>query len=129
MFVTNLTAGRLGINGVINLAPGEVNRYIPDTADLLDRVAKLEAGKHVSVIYTEGKTKTGITGKIVKTVGIDTAALSTGPRTAKAEEVKPEKAETVVAEKVVEKEPAKAAAKTSKRNTEAKAEAKTASKE
>lgn len=89
MYVTNLTKSRLGINGIINLAPEEVNRYIPDTPDLISRVSNLERAQLVSVVRESGKTKTDIPGKIVKTVGVDTGALSTGPRTEKATEAKP----------------------------------------
>ena len=82
MYVTNLRNAKLGINGVINLAPREVNRYIDDEdLDLVARVVRLEAANLVSVVREEGITKTGITGKIVKTMGADTSALTQAPRT------------------------------------------------
>ena len=82
MYVTNLRNAKLGINGVINLAPREVNRYIDDEdLDLVARVVRLEAANLVSVVREEGLTKTGITGKIVKTMGADTSALTQAPRT------------------------------------------------
>lgn len=128
MYVTNLTKSRLGINGIINLAPEEVNRYIPDTPDLISRVGNLERAQLVSVVRENGKTKTDIPGKIVKTVGVDTGALSTGPRTEKAAEAKP--VETPVPQKAakakaaeVEVEP-KAASNKVEKNTKAKTTAK-----
>lgn len=128
MYVTNLTKSRLGINGIINLAPEEVNRYIPDTPDLISRVGNLERAQLVSVVRENGKTKTDIPGKIVKTVGVDTGALSTGPRTEKAAEAKP--VETPVPQKAakakaaeVEVEPKAASNKVGK-NTKAKTTAK-----
>ena len=102
MYVTNLTNDRLGINGVVNLAPREVNLYIDNKdLDLVERVVRLEAAKLVSVVREKGLTKTGITGKIVKTVGAQPEALSLAPRTpgiemeeVKAPEVKEEAAKT-----------------------------------
>ena len=124
MYVTNLTKSRLGINGIINLAPEEVNRYIP----LISRVGNLERAQLVSVVRENGKTKTDIPGKIVKTVGVDTGALSTGPRTEKAAEAKP--VETPAPQKAakakaaeVEVEPKAASTKVEK-NTKAKTTAK-----
>lgn len=82
MYVTNLLNVKLGINGLINLAPKEVNRYIDnEDLDLVARVVRLEAANLVSVVREEGLTKTGITGKIVKTMGADTSALTQAPRT------------------------------------------------
>lgn len=82
MYVTNLRNVKLGINGLINLAPKEVNRYIDnEDLDLVARVVRLEAANLVSVVREEGLTKTGITGKIVKTMGADTSALTQAPRT------------------------------------------------
>ena len=82
MFVTNLTNDRLGINGVINLAPREVNLYINNKdLDLVERVLRLEAANLISVVREKGLTKTGITGKVVKTVGAQPEALSLAPRT------------------------------------------------
>ena len=82
MYVTNLTNDRLGINGVVNLAPREVNLYIDNKdLDLVERVVRLEAAKLVSVVRESGLTKTGITGKVVKTVGAQPEALSLAPRT------------------------------------------------
>lgn len=82
MFVTNLTNDRLGINGVVNLAPREVNLYVNDKdLDLVDRVVRLEAAKLVSVVRESGLVKTGITGKVIKTVGAQHEALSPAPRT------------------------------------------------
>lgn len=89
MFVTNLTKGRLGVDGRINLAPNEVNRYLPDTADLKARVAKLAAAHLVAVVQEPGLTKY-TTGRVVKTVAADTAALSDAPRSKKVEVIRDE---------------------------------------
>lgn len=81
MFITNLTKNPLGVNGLINLAPFEVNHYIDDKdKDLVERVALLEAAKLISVIRTPGLTKVGIPGKVVKTIGVDTTGLTEAPR-------------------------------------------------
>lgn len=136
MFVSNLTKGRLGINGVINLAPEEVNRAIEVTEDLLRRVKALSAAHLVSFTTEEGLTKKGIAGKVVGTVGIDEGALSDGPRTgakvAKEDvkentenvEVKVEEAKEVNAEEVKTEEAAtepveKAAKETTKKGKKA----------
>ena len=100
MYVTNLTNDRLGINGVVNLAPREVNLYIDNKdLDLVERVVRLEAAKLVSVVRESGLTKTGITGKVVKTVGAQSEALSLAPRTPgfEMEEVKAPEIEEEVA--------------------------------
>lgn len=100
MYVTNLTNDRLGINGVVNLAPREVNLYIDNKdLDLVERVVRLEAAKLVSVVRESGLTKTGITGKVVKTVGAQPEALSLAPRTPgfEMEEVKAPEVEEEVA--------------------------------
>lgn len=82
MFITNLTNDRLGVDGLINLAPREVNRYIDDkNKDLVARVVLLEAAKLISVVRKPGLTKTGIPGNVVKTIGADKAALTSAPRT------------------------------------------------
>lgn len=155
MFITNLTKNPLGVNGLINLAPFEVNHYIDDKdKDLVERVALLEAAKLISVIRTPGLTKVGIPGKVVKTIGVDTTGLTEAPRSvskgaapkktqpvtppvmetpevkeAVAEEVTPEvaapKAEVV---EVKETKPVKASrAKSTKASSKAKAEVKDAS--
>lgn len=81
MFITNLTKSPLGINGLINLAPFEVNHYINDKdKDLVARVVRLEAAKLISVIRTPGLTKVGIPGKVIKTIGVDTTGLTEAPR-------------------------------------------------
>lgn len=155
MFITNLTKNPLGVNGLINLAPFEVNHYIDDKdKDLVERVALLEAAKLISVIRTPGLTKVGIPGKVVKTIGVDTTGLTEAPRSvskgaapkktqpvtppvmetpevkeAVAEEVTPEAAapEAEVVE-VKETKPAKASrAKSTKASSKAKAEVKDAS--
>lgn len=100
MYVTNLTNDRLGINGVVNLAPREVNLYIDNKdLDLVERVVRLEAANLVSVVRESGLTKTGITGKVVKTVGAQPEALSLAPRTPgfEMEEVKAPEIEEEVA--------------------------------
>ena len=100
MYVTNLTNDRLGINGVVNLAPREVNLYIDNKdLDLVERVVRLEAAKLVSVVRESGLTKTGITGKVIKTVGAQSEALSLAPRTPgfEMEEVKAPEIEEEVA--------------------------------
>ena len=100
MYDTNLTNDRLGINGVVNLAPREVNLYIDNKdLDLVERVVRLEAAKLVSVVRESGLTKTGITGKVVKTVGAQPEALSLAPRTPgfEMEEVKAPEVEEEVA--------------------------------
>lgn len=118
MYVTNLTNNKLGINGYINLGPRETNRYINNKdTDLVARVLRLEAAKLVSVIREEGLTKK-TTGKVVKSIGMDSAALSTAPRTkAKAVKAKVEaKTSEATAETKEEvKTEAKAAVKTSTR--------------
>lgn len=83
MFITNLKNIPLGINGVINLAPHEVNRFIDDKdKDLVARVVRLEAANLISVVRKPGLTKTGIPGKVVKTIGVDVKGLNKAPRTA-----------------------------------------------
>ena len=110
MYVTNLTNDRLGINGVVNLAPREVNLYIDNKdLDLVERVVRLEAAKLVSVVRESGLTKTGITGKVVKTVGAQSEALSLAPRTpgfemeeVKAPEIKEEEVAKTTDEEITE---------------------------
>ena len=81
MFITNLTKSPLGVNGLVNLAPFEVNHYIDDKdKDLVARVVRLEAAKLISVIRTPGLTKVGIPGKVIKTIGVDTTGLTEAPR-------------------------------------------------
>lgn len=83
MFITNLHKSILGIDGRINLAVGEVNRYIDDTnAELVSRVRALESAKLISVSHDPGMVKTGVTGKVVSTVCLDTGAVTNGPRSA-----------------------------------------------
>lgn len=95
MYVTNLTKKKLGINGALNLAPYEVNKYINDKdLDLVARVIRLEHANMVSVVREAGLTKTGITGKVVKTIGVDEKGLYNTPRS---ENVKPPVVKPVVA--------------------------------
>ena len=83
MYVTNLTNKKLGVNGALNLAPYEVNHYVSDKdLDLVARVVRLEHANMVSVVREAGLTKTGITGKVVKTIGIDEKGLHSAPRSA-----------------------------------------------
>ena len=121
MFVTNLTGKKLGINGRINLAANEVNRFIDnEDTDLVARVLRLEAALLVSVVRENGLTKTGITGKVVKTVGFDKGGASTAPRTAGVAEIK-EAPKAVAKTKAVETKAvaAKTTAKSTKRSTAA----------
>lgn len=84
MYVTNLTNKKLGINGALNLAPFEVNRYVNNKdKGLVARVVNLENANMVSVIREEGFTKIGIPGKVVKTIGVDEKGLDKAPRSAK----------------------------------------------
>ena len=95
MYVTNLTKKKLGINVALNLAPYEVNKYINDKdLDLVARVIRLEHANMVSVVREAGLTKTGITGKVVKTIGVDEKGLYNTPRS---ENVKPPVVKPVVA--------------------------------
>lgn len=119
MYVTNLTNNKLGIDGRLNLAPREVNRYIDnENTDLVARVLRLESARLVSVIRETGLTKTGITGKVVKTIGVDTNALSKAPRTKKTAattvktEVKAEDTTTTVAAQNEATETVKSTSKT-----------------
>lgn len=121
MFVTNLTGKKLGINGRINLAANEVNRFIDnEDTDLVARVLRLEAARLVSVVRENGLTKTGITGKVVKTVGFDEGGASTAPRTAGVAEVK-EAPKAAAKTKAVETKAvaAKTTTKSTKRSTAA----------
>lgn len=121
MFVTNLTGKKLGINGRINLAANEVNRFIDnEDTDLVARVLRLEAARLVSVVRENGLTKTGLTGRVVKTVGFDKAAVSTAPRTAGVAEVK-EAPKAAAKTKVAEAKTVatKTTAKSTKRNSAA----------
>lgn len=121
MFVTNLTGKKLGINGRINLAANEVNRFIDnEDTDLVARVLRLEAARLVSVVRENGLTKTGLTGRVVKTVGFDKDAVSTAPRTAGVAEVK-EAPKAAAKTKVAEARTVatKTTAKSTKRNSAA----------
>lgn len=81
MFISNLHNAILGIDGRLNLAVGEVNHYIDDSdTDLVARIKQLESAKLVSVSTEQGLVKTGITGRVVKAIGVDTAAVSNSPR-------------------------------------------------
>lgn len=81
MFISNLHNATLGIDGRLNLAVGEVNHYIDDSdTDLVARIKQLESAKLVSVSTEQGLVKTGITGRVVKAIGVDTAAVSNSPR-------------------------------------------------
>ena len=57
MFVTNLTNGRLGVDGIIHLGPREENRFLEDTPDLVARVKRLKQAKLVDVRFEEGLVK------------------------------------------------------------------------
>lgn len=80
LFVTNLTNKIIGFDGVIKLAPKEVNRAIEvNTANL--RKAKFLASAHmIAYIIADGLTK-NVDGTVVNTIGIDSDALSKEPRT------------------------------------------------
>lgn len=113
MYVTNLTNKKLGINGALNLAPFEVNRFVNNKdKDLVARVVNLENANLVSVIREDGLTKVGIPGKVVKTIGVDTKGLDKAPRSANVKPAAPKesvapKAELVEKTKeVVKEEPA-----------------------
>lgn len=96
MFITNLTNARLGVNGIINLAPREVNRYIDNNdADLVARVLRLESAKLVSVVREEGLEKTGIPAKVNKVVTpkATTTKTETASAAADSKEAIPEKQE------------------------------------
>lgn len=77
MFVTNLKDVPVGLNGTVTLKPGEINRHIDDNnCDLVERAERLKAHGLVSIVYEEGLTKTGIPGKVVKTLGLNESALN-----------------------------------------------------
>lgn len=59
MFVTNLAKHALGIDGLVILNPGEQNRYIEDTDDLVDRAKRLASIGLVSISFEEGLVKDG----------------------------------------------------------------------
>lgn len=100
MFITNMTNNRLGINGEVVLRAGERNLHVDETTAspaLLARISRLERAKILSVVREVGMTKTGIRGKVVKTLGADTAAVAPTPRS-----VEPEVVEEKPEEKVVD---------------------------
>lgn len=57
MFVTNLTNGKLGVDGIIQLMANEQNRYIEETPDLVARVNRLKRAQLVTVSFDEGLVK------------------------------------------------------------------------
>jgi hypothetical protein len=57
MFVTNLTKSKLGIDGRVELRPGEENRFVEDTPDLVARVKRLKGAGLVTVKFDEGLVK------------------------------------------------------------------------
>ena len=74
MYVTNLTARPVGIDGIIVLRPNEENRYIKDTGDLYIKVSKLVAANLVEVSKQPGLTKT-INAEAVSVVSVEESAV------------------------------------------------------
>ena len=72
MFVTNLAQHPLGVDGIIILKPGEQNRFIEETEDLVDRVKRLASVGLAQVRFEEGLVKDGLpkeeAPKVVKAV-------------------------------------------------------------
>lgn len=60
MFITNLKDHVVGVDGVINLAPKEKDRYVDENyKDLYPRCLSLQAEGLISINLGEGLTKTG----------------------------------------------------------------------
>lgn len=114
MFISNLHNAILGINGRLNLAVGEVNHYVDDSdPDLVARIKDLENAKLIAVSNEPGLVKTGITGKVVKSVGVDTGAIGNGPRSAAKAQTAKTEMETIT-ENLAEEKPAAKTTKTRK---------------
>ena len=96
MFVTNLTNGRLGVDGVIHLGPREENRFLEDTPDLVARVKRLKQAKLVDVRFEEGLVKPEPVREEVKAV-VEAAVKEAAP--VKAEAVDPAPVDTKAKQK------------------------------
>jgi hypothetical protein len=60
MFVSNLAQHPLGVDGIVILKPGEQNRFIEETPDLVERVKRLESVGLATVRFEAGLEKNGL---------------------------------------------------------------------
>lgn len=68
MFISNLKKQVIGIDGVINLKPGEANRYVDESnKDLAQRCKVLASAGYISISKEVGMEKNGLPATKVST--------------------------------------------------------------